>query len=311
MNFQEQSQVFLAGRTARNRNPIKPSTLATYKSRIDTHILPAIGPKDLESFGNGAMREFARGLTANGLSPKTVLEVVLLVQLIVASAISEDGDRLYDRKWNFEFLDLPPVEGQKQPVVTLEQLKAALADEQYGLFYAFLAGTGMRIGEALACRLGTDGVHTAWSPDRSLVDVQSRLWRDTEGLPKTLSGIREIDLSPSLNTRLGTHVSSEGIKPGSFLFRGLRGKRLAESTIRKHSLTPLGIPGFHSFRRFRVTHLRGVEVPDELIRYWVGHTGKGMLDLYSKLAQNVAIRKEWAEKAGLGFTFKEARQEGK
>ena len=65
-----------------------------------------------------------------------------------------------------------------------------------------------------------------------------------------------------------------------------------------------GIPGFHSLRRYRVTHMRGKQIPDDFIEYWIGHGGqKSITDLYSKLAQNTTLRKEWAEKAGLGFTI--------
>jgi hypothetical protein len=36
-------------------------------------------------------------------------------------------------------------------------------------------------------------------------------------------------------------------------------------------------------------------------RFWSGHTGQGITDRYSKLAENVELRKEWAARAGLGF----------
>jgi hypothetical protein len=40
---------------------------------------------------------------------------------------------------------------------------------------------------------------------------------------------------------------------------------------------------------------------EDIIRYWVGHAGEGITDRYSKLAENVELRKEWARRAGLGF----------
>lgn len=300
MNFEQQAQVFLTNRTTRNRNPIKPSTLVAYQGRLKNHILPAIGSMDIAAFGNGAMKEFASGLTRKGLSPKTVLETVILVQQVVSSAVSLDGNRLYPREWNFDFLDLPPIVGQKQPIVIPEQMQAALSDPRYGAFYAFLAGTGLRIGEALACRMGIDGKHTGWSPDLAMVDVQTRFWRDQEGLPKTFAGIREVDLNSDLNARLRTYMSLKKVKMGDFLFQSSRGGRLSESTIRKDSLVPLGIEGFHSFRRFRVTHMRGT-VPEAIIQYWIGHAGSETLDRYTKLKENVELRKIWAAKAGLGF----------
>ncbi len=303
MNFQEQSQIFLTNCTTRNRNPIKPSTLLAYRGRLEKHILPALGAKDLAVFGNGALKEFAHGLSAKGLSPKTVLETVLVVQQVIASAVSQDGDRLYPRDWNYDFLDLPPVVSQKQPTVTEEQLARAVRDKRYGLFYAFLAGTGLRIGEALACRYGPDGVHTAWDPDRVLVDVRTRLWRNQEGAPKTAAGIREIDLPFCLNARLKTHVSSRGVKTGEFLFQNACKGPLYETTVRNTSLSGLGIEGFHAFRRWRVTLLREWAAPEDLIRYWIGHENASMTDRYSKLSKNLELRRTWTNKIGLGFSL--------
>jgi len=304
MNFQEQSEIFLAGRTSRNRNPVKPSTLVSYRSRLENHILPAIGSLDLEAFGNGAMRQFARDLTSKGLAPKTVLETVGVVKLIVASAVSPDGDYLYPRQWNHDFLDLPPVTGQKQPTLTPEQLKASLADKRYGLFYALLAGTGLRIGEALALRYGTKGKKTGWDPCSAVIFVRSAMWRGQEGSPKTAAAIRQIDLHTDLNVHMKEYVRDLGLSPSDedFVFSSPSGKQLCESTIRKESLKPLGIEGFHAFRRFRVTHLRSQEgLPEDLIRYWAGHAGVGITDRYAKLSENMELRRTWVAKAGLGF----------
>jgi len=41
-----------------------------------------------------------------------------VVKMVVASAINENGEELYPRKWNHEFLDLPEVKNQKQPAFT-------------------------------------------------------------------------------------------------------------------------------------------------------------------------------------------------
>ena len=45
--------------------------------------------------------------------------------------------------------------------------------------------------------------------------------------------------------------------------------------------------------------------PEDILRFWVGHTPESVTDRYSKLAQNVSFRKEWAEKIGVGFKLGE------
>ena len=60
--------------------------------------------------------------------------------------------------------------------------------------------------------------------------------------------------------------------------------------------------GNHAFRRFRNTYLRNyTECPEGLYKYWMGHAGKDMSDLYDKIKEDVAFRRQWAERCGFGF----------
>jgi hypothetical protein len=60
--------------------------------------------------------------------------------------------------------------------------------------------------------------------------------------------------------------------------------------------------GNHAFRRFRNTYLRNyAECPEGLYKYWMGHAGKDMSDLYDKIKEDVAFRRKWAERCGFGF----------
>jgi hypothetical protein len=59
--------------------------------------------------------------------------------------------------------------------------------------------------------------------------------------------------------------------------------------------------GFHAFRRYRVTHLRKQRVPEDLLRFWIGHADESVTDGYSKMKADVEFRSFTAEQAGLGF----------
>jgi hypothetical protein len=60
--------------------------------------------------------------------------------------------------------------------------------------------------------------------------------------------------------------------------------------------------GNHAFRRFRNTYLRNhTECPEGLQKFWMGHAGEGMTDLYDKIKEDAVFRRKWAEKCGLGF----------
>jgi hypothetical protein len=63
--------------------------------------------------------------------------------------------------------------------------------------------------------------------------------------------------------------------------------------------------GFHAFRRFRFAILRKAGVPESLIKLWMGHS-QNLIDLYAaQLRYDETYRREWSEKAGLGFELGE------
>jgi len=63
--------------------------------------------------------------------------------------------------------------------------------------------------------------------------------------------------------------------------------------------------GYHAFRRFRFAVLRKTGVPDDLIKLWLGHS-QNLIDLYAaQLRYDEAYRREWRERAGLGFELGE------
>lgn len=49
-----------------------------------------------------------------GLSPKTINTYSQVVKAVVASAVNEEGEQIYPRKWNHEFVDMPVVARSKQ-----------------------------------------------------------------------------------------------------------------------------------------------------------------------------------------------------
>jgi integrase len=310
LTIAEQSAVFLQWIAERKRNPAKPATVRAYAGYVRNWITPMAGHNSLEEFNNKSMRDLVNNLVAAGLGPKTVSEIITTTKQIVLSAMTQDGEPMYPRTWNDSFIDLPPIGKQKQPTVTKEQLKEALSSkEKHRGFYAFLAGTGLRIGEALAVRYGDDGLHTCWDPNRAVVHVRTSLWQRKEQLPKTLTAIREVNLDPRLNAMLCKVPWPAIAGTGEFLFKSRSGGPLWESSLRTYSLSKLGIKGFHAFRRYRITRLRELGTPEDILRYWVGHAGSGITDRYSKLSENVQLRARWASQAGLGFDIPEVERQ--
>jgi hypothetical protein len=77
------------------------------------------------------------------------------LRVAVASAKSDEGEQLFPRKWDSEFMDLPIVKNQRQPTFTPDTVSAIVKNStgQDRMLYALLAGSGLRVGEALGLEL--------------------------------------------------------------------------------------------------------------------------------------------------------------
>ena len=166
-----------------------------------------------------------------------------------------------------------------------------------------MAGTGLRISECLAIRVGpVADDQTAFLEEEAVIKVRASIWKNQEyrGKLKTTASRRDIDLDPRLPSRVAEFISKHKIAQGEFLFQSESGAVANLETVTRR-LRLRGIPGFHSFRRYRLTHLRKARVPETLLRTWMGHSSKDVSDLYDKTAEDVEYRTQFARAAGLGF----------
>jgi integrase len=226
----------------------------------------------------------------------------------LASAVDDNGDPVFPRQWNSKHIDAPSIGKQKQPSITRQDLERCIKDtarDQERVLYCVLAASGLRISEALAIHISGTQDQTSWNPERQAIDVRSSIFNGRE-IPrlKTLAARRTVDLDPRLGDLIAKFVEINGIQAGDYLFRARTGRPMHMKTARQR-LAKHNIPGFHSFRRYRITRLREIGVPEDIIRYWVGHAGHGITDRYSKLGECADLRKQWAMQAELGFELPE------
>ena len=307
------AEAFLVRLKTRKRKPIKPATLAIFSSYIRNHINPRIGALEVESIQNKQLKEFAEALVAKDLAPKTCHEMVALVQKIIKSAEDESGNTLFVRNWNREFIleNVADVREQRQPVCTKELLREAMKVRQantdkYRVIVALLAASGSRIGELLALRCGDDGGHSGWDHKNSLLTIRTSLWRSQEQKPKTPSSIRVVDLATPVNEMLQAYAEASCKNPGDYLFATRNGTAFTAHGLHKQALVPLCIPGFHSLRRWRVSHLKMVGTPEPLLKAWIGHSnGNDITSRYDRSTEDKEWRQTWANKCGIGFDLPE------
>jgi integrase len=305
VTFAQRAELWLDSLATRKRKPVSPATLRAFGSYI-RHLTPMIGDMRLVDVNNGALKRLVQQLDDEKLSPKTIGLLIAVVKQVVASLVDEEtGEPLLRREWSAKHIDCPTIAKQKQPCVTTKDVERCLREstrDQEKVLYAVLAGSGLRVAEALAIHVKGTEEQASWNPERQAIDVRSSIFNGRE-IPrvKTAAAKRTVDLDPRLSNLIARYVEINGIRQGDYLFQARSGRPMYMKTARQR-LVKHKIPGFHSFRRYRITRLRYLGVPEDIIRYWVGHEGEGITDRYSKLGENVELRREWAHRAGLlGF----------
>ena len=144
----------------------------------------------------------------------------------------------------------------------------------------------------------------------STIRVRQSVWDRSIQSPKTPSAIRDVDLSSDISAMLKELI---GRRREGFVFENKQGKALAPSNVLRRSLHPLltsiGVAkaGFHSFRRFRATHLSKSRTPESLMKFWMGHAATSQTEEYVKLFAEVDYRKDVATAVGHGFDLLPAK----
>lgn len=137
---------------------VKPLTLSTYRSRVKTHILPAIGKLKLSKLNTTVIQKFVNNLTREkGLAPKTVRNTYAILR----EALEKAYELEYIPKNYADPVALPRMTQREIKPFDEEQIAAFLRElkesgEAYTRLYTVTLFTGMREGEV--CGLPWDAV---------------------------------------------------------------------------------------------------------------------------------------------------------
>jgi len=124
---------------------------------------------------------------------------------------------------------------------------------------------------------------------------------------KTDAAKREVDLHPDIAEYLQTYMA---VKTG-LLFHTANGTPHLNGNLEDHWLTPRLIKkgldekgmGWHAFKRFRKTWLRGQRCLEDINNFWMAHKPQTMSELYSHLHEELQLRLDEAERVGYGFVL--------
>ena len=283
---------------------MEQTTIDNRQCALDKWIYPFFEDRLLAEINNRSMKELVETM-APKLSAASIRNYVNIVKGVVASAINEEGEELFPRKWNEEYIDAPLIGAQRQPSTNADGVTAIVssAKGQYQMLYALLAGCGpLRAGEALGLEVGK---HI--SPDFRTLYIQQKAKRGViQRHLKTKNGAREADLCSTLAAMLQDFI---GTRTSGLLFQTSPGAQLLQSNTLQDSLHPILEKleyvkgGCNIFRRFRITLLDKSDCPDALKHFWSEHAQKHISERYVKLLGERQFRLDWADRIGLGFSL--------
>lgn len=297
-------------RGTRSKRP-KPQTKKDYKAAVTRREfrdsfrglrLPEVEPEHIEAY--------AQKLEAAGLSARTIRNNIQPLRL----ALTHATRRRHIAYNPFSALDLPEAMGDRKGKRSPEQVRALTPEEvrdllaetakllpTHRLLAEFVLQTGCRIGEALALtwadvvldppsmrQLGDDKF-------RPHVAITKRVYKGTEGAPKSAKSTRNIPLSPAMVERLRKHRGrAADARP---VFLNTQGKRLDYYDARRHFKTAakeagVAWAGFHTLRHtcatvlFRAKENGGLGANAVQVQQWLGHHKPSFtLDTYVHLLE--------------------------
>lgn len=130
ITFREQAEIWLERIKNRNRRPVAPATLENWERCLRIWLNPNVGDMPLDSIGNLALRNLVTTMVKGGLGASAIRSYTNAVKMVVASATDEQGDALYPREWNHEFIDLPEDKNPKRPSVTADVVTAIVSAQR-------------------------------------------------------------------------------------------------------------------------------------------------------------------------------------
>ncbi|UDM03306.1 tyrosine-type recombinase/integrase [Streptomyces longhuiensis] len=286
---------------------IGPNTASHYRSLLKNHILPRwgamplhlIAPSDVTVWLKSLQQRYARATTTS---------IGKLFALVMAAAVIErllpDNPVRIPRQRGRERQGEDQLWAAEHEVITLARRVTHLADANQGLLVITAAYTGMRWGELAALRRPAHNPQAATltiHPNAgNLLEVDGR---HSYGPPKTAASVRTVTLPPFLNTLLQQDLAHHDRE---HLFTSTKGKLLRRSTFSRRVWAPASRgttltdgtawpalkPGltFHNLRHTHKTWLIEDNIPEVAQARRLGHTLKGIADVYAHVADSVDAR---------------------
>ena len=151
LTFEQQSKRWIEHLQKRKRKPVASTTIEDWERTLKNWINPHIGDCPVSDVNNAVLKTLVAKMSKSGLAPKTIDNYIQIPKMVVASVMDDDGNQVYPRKWNNEFIDMPIVEQSEQnrPSFSSEIMTglAKYRRPREQMIFIIAAAGGLRIGE--------------------------------------------------------------------------------------------------------------------------------------------------------------------
>jgi integrase len=275
------------------RAQVRPSTWAEHRSKVEVHLVPAIGHVPLQRLTPGHLNTLYADLLERGLSARTVLHVHATIRRALADAT----------RWglvprNVALLASPPrparTELQVWTAANLRSFLAHVEDDRLYALWLLAASTGMRRGELLGLQWPDVDIGRARvAVRRSLVTVGHQV---VVSEPKTVKGRRSVALDPATVAAIKAwrkHQTAERLAWGpawtdaGLVFtredgRALHPREVTRAFTRHVLAAGLPIIRLHDLRHTHATLALAAGVHPKIVQERLGHANIAItLDTYS------------------------------
>ena len=280
----------------------KPSTLATYRSLLVTHLVPNLGDQPLDRSTPEQVEQLIAVMRRDGKGAKTTQNALTLLYQVFAF-----GQRKGWCEANpCERVDRPRVEENTDiRFLEMEEVEALLAavpdDDRLGptdeALYLTAAMTGLRQGELLALRWRD----IDWPAGR--VRVRQNYVRGHWGTPKSRRGSRSVPLADRVAGELERHFQQSAFQAdddlvfphphtGQVLDHSALSRRYKKA-LRKAKVREVR---FNDLRHTFGTRMAASGVPLRTLQEWMGHRDFKTTLIYADYSPSERER-EWVEVA--------------
>jgi integrase len=266
----------------------KPTTLATYRSTLETHLLPALGTLPLGEVGPEHIESLMTAMQEAGKAAKTRRNALILLHQLFAFAERRDWcagnpctpvDRpQVETSLDIRFLNKAELEALLEAV---DVAREPLGHVDRAMFLT-AAMTGLRQGELLALRWRD----VDWRAER--IRVRRNYVRGHWGTPKSRRGFRSVPLGTRVAKELeqlrqrSVHDADDDL----VFAHPCTGEVLDHSQLTRRFKSALRAAGLREFRFNDLRHtfgtrMAGAGAPMRDLQEWMGHRSISTTEIYA------------------------------